>query len=47
MISKEKRSIIELLKEHASDGIILLVPLIIFAGKAVGVVYIAKPKIKL
>jgi hypothetical protein len=41
MISKEKRSEIEHLKEQASDGIILLVLLIIFTGKAVGVVYIS------
>jgi hypothetical protein len=41
MISKEKRSEIEPLKEQASDGIILLVLLIIFTGNAVGIVHIS------
>jgi hypothetical protein len=41
MISKEKRSEIEILKEQASDGTILLVLLIIVTGNAVGSVYIS------
>jgi hypothetical protein len=41
MISKENRSEIELLKEQASDGIILLFLLIIFTGNAVGIVNIS------